>query len=132
MTMTELVFTEKVAVGEKFWEAVAMVENDFNVRVERGGRGALWIGVSTVEGGTYSELYFGAEGKVFDRDFDLQVYPKYVCVRSFSEPISGVVNDTPEKGGSGSGGSEEVVTPEKLQDMVMTAEDVEDIRSLIK
>lgn len=128
--MTELVFEKKMANDEPLWEAVAKVGADFNLHIERVGRGSLWVGVSTVEGGRYSELYFGAENRIVDKDFDLQVYPKFVCVRSFSEPLTGYVNDTPEcacsGGGSGSGSGSGANLP------IMTDEDVEEIRAIIK
>lgn len=81
---------------------------DFNLHLERNGKGSLVLSQSGVEQGAYERFYSQniEQGKtIFDRDFGALVYPKWIKVESSSEVVSASVNFN-VGGGSGSGSGE--------------------------
>lgn len=85
--MTELEFSKVEQGLQSYYECEVMVEDNFNLHIERDEDKPLTLEVSSVENGAYKEYSLNG-GLVFDEDFDAWVYPKYLRIRSWSEPTA--------------------------------------------
>ena len=91
--MTILSFTKKVVGSMTFYEAAAQVGADFNLHLERKGQGHLTVEISTVQNAKYVTVVDEDANDTFDRDYDAIVYPKFLRVRSWSEPTAGYITE---------------------------------------
>lgn len=87
----ELNFT-KVSESQGYWEALATVNKDFSLHIERESKGQIKIDLSSIQDTQYMDDKFSISAdKVYDDDFAFRVYPKYIRIRSYSEPTLGVI-----------------------------------------
>lgn len=92
--MAQLSFTQ---TANGYWVAAATVNDNFALHLERVTRGTISINVSSVENAAYKEKYNISADTVYDQDFQMLIYPKYLSIVSSSEPTSGYILDGTEE-----------------------------------
>ena len=89
------------------WVAEFEATSDFNINLDRVGKGALAIYQKGSKDGTYAskESYRNTkDSENIDADITALVYPKYIKVVSQTEVVKGIVTMDGEGGGGTSGG----------------------------
>lgn len=89
------------------WVAEFEATSDFNINLDRVGKGALVIYQKGSKDGTYaSQASYRniKDSENIDADITALVYPKYIKVVSQTEVVKGIVTMNGEGGGSASGG----------------------------
>lgn len=76
------------------YEAIATVNSDFNLHLERGVPGILSLEVSTLENGSYVPKLVDTHSLVIDQDIHASVYPKYIRVYSSSLPTEAYITES--------------------------------------
>lgn len=92
----ELEFNKITTKKGCYWEAECKVEADFAVHVERKELGRVHVDLTSIEGKQFAMAHVEQALEVFDKDFDAIVYPKWIRVRTWSEPTYGAVAEREE------------------------------------
>lgn len=99
----ELKFKNEKGLYEAEFEATS----DFNLHIERKNYGRIEIYQKTSSETNYASTpsYGTNAADIVNLDFSMAVYPKYIKVVSYSEPVQGIITmQENQSGGSSSGG----------------------------
>lgn len=85
----ELKFKNEKGLYEAEFEATS----DFNLHIERKNYGRIEIYQKTSSETNYASIpsYGANAADILNLDFSMAVYPKYIKVVSYSEPVKGIV-----------------------------------------
>lgn len=90
--MTQMLFTK---TNKGFYEFLSQVSADFNVRVVQKEPKLVTVEISTENDGIF-DMKYSKYDILVDEDFNATVYPKYIRVRVWSEPVKGVITEVDE------------------------------------
>lgn len=104
-------------IGKK-WVAEFEATGNFNLNIERVAPEKIQVFQKGAEDGEYASQaswYNNYASAIVDYDFSALIYPKWIKVVSYSEPIQAIVTMEGESGGSGTGGGLRPITAEDVQ-----------------
>ncbi len=94
-------------IGKK-WVAEFEATGNFNLNIERVAPEKIQVFQKGAEDGEYASQaswYNSYASAIVDYDFSALIYPKWIKVVSYSEPVQAIVTMEGESGGSGAGGA---------------------------
>lgn len=83
--MKQLTFTQD---ADNMWVAIAIVNGDFAIHLERETPGYVAVDLTTVENKAYQHAFGMTWEPIFDKDFHASVFPKYIRIKSSVEPTT--------------------------------------------
>ena len=83
--MTQLTFTQ-ASDGSYVCETTA--NSAFAIHIELSSNGTASVELSSLQNGEYEPVYTENAGKVFDKDFNLAVFPKYLRIVVNKQPFA--------------------------------------------
>lgn len=89
-------------IGNRY-QAEVEITNNFNLHIERKSYGRLSIYQKTQNDSNYATepSYSNVEDTIFNKDFIMGIYPKFIKIVSESEPVKGIVTMEGESGQNG-------------------------------
>ena len=110
-------------VGKR-WVAEFEATGNFNLNIERVAPEKIQVFQKGAEDGEYASQaswYNNYASAIVDYDFSALIYPKWIKVVSYSEPVQAIVTMDSESGGSGSGGGLRPITADDVTLKITTS-----------